>query len=148
MLERMRTCPEVKVHALLDKLCIYHPFAELFCPAGDSQSRSDSGRYTKEALIDYLAPVEYIERRFAAATKTIRQQVKPNPRARLLMIIPGICYPTALCLPLNEVGNMRRFPSAAKLCACGGIVQTIGRNADLHWQSLSRRRATATPDGR
>jgi len=49
MLVRMRTCPEVKVHALVDKLCIYHPSADLLCPAGGSQSRSDSGRFARKS---------------------------------------------------------------------------------------------------
>jgi len=92
----MRRCLENEVHAPLDKLCIYHPSADLFCPAGRRFPIQVRLRQVyQEELANYLALVEHIERRIAAATKAIKQQLKPNPRARLLMIIPGIWYPTA-----------------------------------------------------
>jgi len=133
-LVRLRTGLKNKVHALLDKLGIKHPFADLFCPAG----RRFLGQLTlrpayQEELTNYLALIEDIERRIVAATKEIQRQLKPDPRAKLLMTIPGIGHLTAYLL-LNEIGDIKRFPTPGKLCAYGGIVPIVRQSADHRWQ--------------
>jgi transposase len=129
-LVRLRTGLKNKVHALLDKLGIFHPFADLFCPAGrEFLGQLKLRPVYQEELTNYLALVEEIERRIAAANKTIKQQLKPDPRAELLMTIPGIGHLTAYLL-LAEIGDIKRFPSAAKLCAYSGIVPTVRQSAD------------------
>ncbi|MBM3313542.1 IS110 family transposase, partial [candidate division WOR-3 bacterium] len=50
-------------------------------------------------------------------------------RAKLLMTIPGIGYLTSYLL-LNEIGDIKRFPSPGKLCAYGGIVPIVRQSAD------------------
>jgi transposase len=84
-------------------------------------------------LTNYLALIEDIERRIVAATKEIKQQLKPDPRAELLMTIPGIGHLTAYLL-LNEIGDIKRFPTPGKLCAYGGIVPIVRQSADHRWQ--------------
>ena len=133
-LVRLRTGLKNKVHALLDKLGIKHPFADLFCPAG----RRFMGQLTlrpayQEELTNYLALIEDIERRIVAATKEIQRQLKPDPRAKLLMTIPAIGHLTAYLL-LNEIGDIKRFPTPGKLCAYGGIVPIVRQSADHRWQ--------------
>jgi transposase len=133
-LVRLRTGLKNKVHALLDKLGIKHPFADLFCPAGRRfLSQLKLRPAYQEELTNYLALIEDIERRIVAATREIKRQLKPDPRARLLMTIPGIGHLTAYLL-LNEIGDIKRFASPGKLCAYGGIVPIVRQSADHRWQ--------------
>jgi transposase len=133
-LVRLRTGLKNKVHALVDKLGIKHPFADLFCPAGRRFLCQLTLRPAyQEELTNYLALIEDIERRIVAATKEIQRQLKPDPRAKLLMTIPGIGHLTAYLL-LNEIGDIKRFPTPGKLCAYGGIVPIVRQSADHRWQ--------------
>jgi transposase len=133
-LVRLRTGLKNKVHALLDKLAIKHPFADLFCPAGRRfLSQLTLRPAYQEELTNYLALIEDLERRIVAATKEIQRQLKPDPRAKLLMTIPGIGHLTAYLL-LNEIGDIKRFPTPGKLCAYGGIVPIVRQSADHRWQ--------------
>jgi len=133
-LVRLRTGLKNKVHALLDKLGIKHPFADLFCLAGRRfLSQLTLRPAYREELSNYLALIEDIERRIVTATKEITRQLKPDPRAKLLMTIPGIGYLTSYLL-LNEIGDIKRFPSPGKLCAYGGIVPIVRQSADHRWQ--------------
>jgi transposase len=133
-LVRLRTGLKNKVHALVDKLGIKHPFADLFCPAG----RRFLCRLTlrpayQEELTNYLALIEDLERRIVAATKEIKRQLKPDHRAKLLMTLPAVGHLTAYLL-LNEIGDVKRFPTPGKLCAYGGIVPIVRQSADHRWQ--------------
>jgi transposase len=133
-LVRLRTGLKNKVHALLDKLGIKHPFADLFCPAGRRFLSQLALRPAyQEELTNYLGLIEDIERRIVAATKEIQRQLKPDPRAKLLMTIPGIGHLTAYLL-LNEIGDIKRFPTPGKLCAYGGLVPIVRQSADHRWQ--------------
>jgi transposase len=133
-LVRLRTGLKNKVHALLDKLGIKHPFADLFCPAGRRFLSQLALRPAyQEELTNYLALIEDLERRIVAATKEIQRQLKPDPRAKLLMTIPAIGHLTAYLL-LNEIGDIKRFPTPGKLCAYGGIVPIVRQSADHRWQ--------------
>jgi transposase len=87
----------------------------------------------QEELTNYLALVDDIECRIVAATKEIKQQLKPDPRAVLLMTIPGIGHLTAYLL-LNEIGDVQRFPTPGKLCAYGGLVPIVRQSAEHRWQ--------------
>jgi len=87
----------------------------------------------QEELTNYLALIEDLERRIVAATKEIKRQLKPDPRAKLLMTLPAIGHLTAYLL-LNEIGDIKRFPAPGKLCAYGGIVPIVRQSADHRWQ--------------
>jgi transposase len=133
-LVRLRTGLKNKVHALLDKLGIRHQFADLFCPAGRHfLSQLQLRPVYQEELTNYLALINDLERRIVAVTKEIKRQLKPDPRAKLLMTIPGIGHLTAYLL-LNEIGDIKRFPTPGKLCAYGGIVPVVRESANHRWQ--------------
>jgi len=133
-LVRLRTGLKNKVHALLDKLGIRHQFADLFCPAGRRfLSQLQLRPVYQEELTNYLALISDLERRTVAVTKEIKRQLKPDPRAKFLMTIPGIGHLTAYLL-LNEIGDIKRFPTPGKLCSYGGIVPVVRQSADHRWQ--------------
>jgi transposase len=133
-LVRLRTGLKNKVHALLDKLGISHPFADLFCLAGRQfLSQLKLRPVYQEELTNYLALMDDMGCRIVTVTKEIQRQLKPDPRAKLLMTIPGIGHLTAYLL-LNEIGDIKRFPTPGKLCAYGGIVPIVRQSADHRWQ--------------
>lgn len=132
-LVRLRTGLKNKVHALVDKLGIQHTFTDLFCVAGRQfLGRLELRPAYRQELTNYMELIEDIEQRIAAVTKEIKQQLKPDSRAELLMTIPGIGPLTAYLL-LNEIGDIRRFPTPGKLCAYGGIVPRVKQSADHRW---------------
>jgi transposase len=72
-------------------------------------------------------------RRIAVVGREIKAQLSPDPRAELLMTIPGVGVLIAYLL-LCEIGEIGRFLSAKKLCAYGGIVPAVRQSADHLWQ--------------
>jgi len=133
-LVRLRTGLKNKVHALIDKLGVSHQFADLFGPAGRRFLAALELRPAfQQELVNYLALIDDIGQRIMAATKEIKKQLKPDPRAKLLITIPGIGDLTAYLL-LNEIGDVKRFSTPGKLCAYGGIVPIVRQSADHRWQ--------------
>jgi transposase len=73
-------------------------------------------------LLDALAtPIGRLEREIHALAK-------PDPRVQALMALPGVGRLTAITL-VAEIGDIRRFPSARKLCAWAGLTPAV-RNSD------------------
>jgi transposase len=73
-------------------------------------------------LLDALAtPIGRLERQIAALAK-------PDPRVQALMALPGIGKLTAMTV-VAEIGDIRRFPTARKLCAWAGLTPAV-RNSD------------------
>jgi Transposase IS116/IS110/IS902 family len=69
-------------------------------------------------LLDALAtPIARLERQIAGLAK-------PDPRVQALQVLPGIGRLTAMTL-VAEIGDIRRFPSARKLCAWAGLTPTV-----------------------
>jgi len=133
-LVRIRTGLKSRVHAVVDKLGINHPFSDLFGPAGRKFPRSLRLRPVYQQQLDnYLGLLEEVERRLMAVTLEIKAMVRPDPRAELLMTIPGVGHITAYLL-LWEIGDIRRFLSAKKLCAYAGLVPATRQSADHCWQ--------------
>ncbi len=63
---------------------------------------------------------------YEQAAALLRRKTKPNPRAQLLMDIPGISYYSALLI-LSEMGEVECFPDAKRLCSYVGLVPSIPR---------------------
>jgi len=133
-LVRIRTGLKNRVHTVVDKLGIDHPFSDLFGTAGRKFLQSLELRPVyQQQLTSYLELLDEVDRRLKAVTLQIKASVRPDPRAELLMTIPGVAHITAYLL-LCEIGDIRRFPSAKKLCAYAGLVPVTRQSADHCWQ--------------
>lgn len=130
---RIRTGLKNRIHAILDKLGIIHPFSDLFGKKGREFLKEISLRdvYRKE-LDGYLSTIEFLDEILKGITKRIQTSVEKDPKAELLMSIPGISYLTAHLL-LCEIGDIKRFPSAKRLCSYAGIVPGTHQSADRIW---------------
>lgn len=133
-LVRIRTGLKNRVHVVVDKLGINHPFSDLFGTAGRKFLESLELRPVyQQQLTSYLELLDEVDCRLKAVTLQIKASVRPDPRAELLMTIPGVAHITAYLL-LCEIGDIRRFPSAKKLCAYAGLVPVTRQSADHCWQ--------------
>ena len=68
----------------------------------------------------HLAKLAFLRVRIAKYEKRIAQVALDDPRARLIMTIPGIGYITAVTI-LAEIVDHRRFASAEKLTSYAGL---------------------------
>ena len=129
-----RTGFKDRIHALIDKLGIQHGFSDLFGAAGQKfLNQLELRPVYRDALNAYLRTIDFLDRETEQATTKIKALLKPDPRAELLMSIPGVGVLTAH-LFLSEIGEISRFPSAKKLCAYAGIVPRISQSAEHCWQ--------------
>jgi transposase len=111
-----------RVHALLDKLGIRQSFTDLFGKGGREFLAALQLRDVYRKTLDgYLASLDFVEAQVKQATRDIRVTLKADPRATVLMTIPGVGQLTAYLL-LSEIGDIDRFLSAKKLCAYSGLV--------------------------
>jgi transposase len=133
-LVRARAMFKNRIHAILDKLGIGHKFTDLFGKAGLAFLKKVELRpiYRLE-LNCYLDVLDYLEQKVDEATKMIRDLLKPDPRVKLLMTIPGIGELTAYLL-LSEIGDIKRFKNAKKLASYVGIVPRVRQSAEHCWQ--------------
>jgi transposase len=135
----MTTSLKNRIHVLLDKLGIRHDFADLFGKGGREFLAAVELREVYRIAMDgYLACLDFIGDEIKKATRELRSRLKPDPRAELLMSIPGVGHLTAFLL-LAEIGDIERFPSAKKLCAYSGLVPRTYQSGEHCWSgSITR----------
>jgi len=122
-LVQVQTGLKNRIHAVLHRHGIVHPFSDLFGVRGRSYLQelvldvqaplSNSGR---AVLKGYLQMLDQARRRIAEATREIRRQVRRDPAAERLRTLPGVNYILAYTI-LAEVGRIERFPSAKHLAS-------------------------------
>jgi len=120
-LVRIRTKIKNKVHALIIKNGLEHPYSDLFGKKGRAWLASLELRPVyRLAMEGYLKLIDSVEELVWTATKEIDLKAKADSRAKLLESIPGIGHYSAMLI-LSEIGNIERFPSASKLVSYAGL---------------------------
>jgi transposase len=118
------------IHAMIDKLGITHHFSDLFSPAGRTfLAELELRPVYRKAIDGYLGLIQVLDQKITAVTSEIKALLKPDPRADLLMSIPGVGQLTAYLL-LSEIGDIGRFSSARKLCAYAGLIPSTHQSGD------------------
>ncbi len=121
----LRTSIKNKVHAILSKNGIVFKYSDIF---GKKSMCELKGlclrRCYRQALDGYLRLVDVLNELIGEVTETIEGIVEEYPPAKLLTTIPGISYYSALLI-IGEIGNVRRFPTARKLCSYAGLVPSV-----------------------
>ena len=133
-LVKVRTSIKNRVHALLDKLGITHPFSDLFGKSGRRFLESLELRevYRRE-LDSYLSMLMELDGELKSVENTIRKSLKEDSRAQLLMTIPGVSHLTAYLL-LSEIGEISRFKSEKHLCSYAGLVPSLHQSGSRRYQ--------------
>jgi transposase len=84
---------------------------------------------SREIVTDCLAFIDALAPAVARLDGGLRRRADADPRARVLMTLPGVGPFTALVL-LAEIGDITRFGSARKLAGWAGLTPTV-RGSDL-----------------
>lgn len=119
---RLRTQVKNKIHSILFRNALRHPFTDLFGKAGrlwlDSLKLNEHFSFN---LKRYLSLIDAFGDLIKSADEKIEKTVTNHPQAKLLTTIPGISYCSGLTI-MAEIGDVNRFPSAKKLQGYAGLV--------------------------
>ncbi len=122
---RLRTQVKNKVHAILSKNGVRTPTKDAFGKkARRFLAQIPLRPCYRLALDGYLRLLEALTAEIATVTATIEAQVAQDPQAQLLCTMPGI-GPYSALLILSEIGDVRRFPDARRLCSYAGLVPSV-----------------------
>ena len=129
-----------RIHSILAKRGVQCHFSDLFGLAGRKfLSALELPPVYRQATDNYLEMIDRLDRMIQKQDKQIRATVtRECPEARLLLSIPGIAHISALLLAA-EIGDIKRFPSAKKLCSYAGLVPTTSQSAGkTHYGHLKK----------
>lgn len=138
-LVRLRASVKNKVHAVLSKNGIEIEASDIFGKKGIRQLKSLKLRRCYDLGLDgYVRLVETLNVLIGEVARVIREIAEDNPQAMLLEAIPGISYYSALLI-VSEIGEVRRFPNARKLCSYAGLVPSVhSSGGTTHYGSITK----------
>jgi transposase len=127
----LRTEIKNKIHGILFKNGLQHPFTDLFGKGGRIwlNTLTLAEQYAYE-LRRYLTLLDTLTALIAEADQKIERTVTDHPQARLLTTIPAVKYVSALTI-IAEIGDISRFPSAKKLMGYAGLVPSTYASGDV-----------------
>jgi transposase len=126
----MRTRVKNKVHAILARYGIRYEYSDLFGRSGiEFLKNLDLSNASRFQLDQYLVLLRVLNHEIEETSERVGLLAEENPSARLLMSIPGISYYSALLI-MAEIADIRRFPSAKKLCGYAGLVPSTHQSGD------------------
>ena len=127
---QLRTMIKNKIHSVLFKNNLRHNFTNLYGKAGRAWLSQLAPRDIYRSELDrYLVTLDLLDRQIAELSENIMDTAKEDYDCKLLLTIPGISYFTALVIK-SEIGDISRFPNAAKLCAYAGLIPSTYVSAD------------------
>lgn len=137
---RLATALKNRVHAVLNKLGIEHPYSDLFGKTGRQFLASLKLRppYQME-LEGCLRLLDAFKDEIARVQKQIRKAITDDRRAELLISIPGIAE-TFCYLILYEIGDIGRFRSEKKFASYCALAPSTHQSASRIWQGHTGRR--------
>lgn len=122
---QQRTRSKNRIHGLLAKRGYQAPVRDLFGQRGRKWLATLPLDSTARTLVERdLGVVDALDQVIAQASQEIRQRAGEDPRAQLLMTMPGVGYYTALLL-VAELGDVTRFPSAKHVVAYAGLAPRV-----------------------
>jgi transposase len=141
-----RTTAKNRISNLLARKCLRYDGTDLFGAGGRTwlaELPLDTHARTLTELL--LASINEADAHVAALTDRLHELLDGDDELRLLMSIPGVGFITAATL-LAELGDWRRFGSAAQVSAYFGIVPSVRASAAVaHYGRITR---AASPHAR
>jgi len=122
---RIRSGIKCRIHGILDKAGITHPYEELFGKRGIEflKGLKLSWAYQHE-LDDCLELIDFLRKKELEQNSLIRKLCKETPMTKVLMTLPGISYHNALLIA-SEVGDISRFPDGEHFASYCGLVTSV-----------------------
>jgi transposase len=120
-----RTRLKNRVHAILLKNGLACPYADIFGKKSLAWLDALALRACyQDAITSYIRLAEAFNHELGALKQTIAALAYEHPDARILDTHPGISYYSGLLIAV-EIGDIKRFPNAGKLCSYAGLVPTM-----------------------
>ena len=114
-----------RIHSTLITFGLPCPVTDLFGVAGrqllDRLALPQPWRGTVDASIELI---DHLERQIATINQELRAGGADHPYIPLLLTVPGIGWVLAFTIAA-EIGDIRRFPSAKKLCGYTGLCPRV-----------------------
>lgn len=122
---QQRTRAKNRVHGLLAKRGYQAPVTDLFGRKGRAWLAALPLDQTARTLVEReLHLVDALDNLIAESSEEMRYRAGKEPKAQLLMTIPGVGYYTALLL-MAELGDVARFPTAKHVVAYAGLAPRV-----------------------
>jgi transposase len=129
-LVRVRTAAKNRIHSVLARYGIQHPFSDLFGKAGRAfLSQLHLRPFHRLAVEDNLLLIDTVNESVKRISKQIQLLSKQDERVQWLQCMPGVGYYSALLI-LAEIGDIARFPTARQLCSYAGLVPSVHASGD------------------
>lgn len=130
---RMGTQLKNRIHALLAKNGLTSPVSDLFGQAGREWLDGVELCSVHRQILDrYLRLLDALEAESKATNAQVAREARAEPRARLLMTIPGVGPLTALLI-LAETGDIKRFHSHRQLVSYAGLAPQVRSSGGRTW---------------
>jgi len=124
-LVKMKTVVKNKIHALLIKNGLQHPFTDLFGKAGKAWlSELEIRPVYGNSIKGYLKVLKVLEEEILPISQEIGKMAPADPKASLLTSVPGIGNYSALLI-WSEIGDIERFPSPKNLVSYAGLNPSV-----------------------
>jgi len=125
-----RTMIKNRIHNLLDKYEIQPGYTDLFGKKGIESLRNLKLSNIDQTILEMnLQRLQELETHIDTLTSHIAKEAITKPEVKLLMGFTGIDYYSAMLLA-NEIGDIKRFPSAKKLVSYAGLAPGTRQSAD------------------
>jgi transposase len=128
----VRDCVRMKnrIHNIMAKNNLSVPISDLFGKQGlQFLSKAQLPPYQRHQVDTYLELYHQLKEHTDALTKQIKQTADSDPRAQLLMTIPGVGPITAMFIAA-EIEDVGRFKSYRHLASYAGLVPRLDASAD------------------
>jgi transposase len=131
-LSRLRTGVKNRLHAILHRLGVLHPFSDLFGKEGRCfLQRLDLPEASREVLRGYLELLDCLTALIEQVEDWMLGNLKADEAVRLLATIPGVGLILAHVIHA-EIGQIERFPSRRHLNSYAGLAPLSDDSADRH----------------
>jgi transposase len=126
----LRSDVKRKIHAILIRNGIIHPYSDVFGKAGRDYLKSlDLEMRDRYQMDSYLEILEFMDKQIKETSERIEEQEITNPNIKVIRTHPGFDYYLALLVD-GEIGDIRRFPSFDKLTAYAGLDPSVNQSGE------------------
>ena len=128
-LVRIRTMLKNRVHTLLDRMGIQHPWTDLFGKRGrEFLTELEIRQPHKAELESTIRLIDTLDDEVKRVTARIRTTVHEDPHARQLLSVPGIGVLLAHLI-VFEIGDIGRFRNAKRFASYCALVPSTKQSA-------------------
>ena len=129
-LVKMRSMAKNRIHAMLIRLNIHPTASDIFGKKGKEMLYAlELDEPYRRILVSWLELIDFLDCQLKSVEKVVKKNIIEDPRAKLLMTMPGIGLIMAYTI-IAEVGEIERFRSDSAFASYCGLVPSTRQSAD------------------